>query len=289
MIDLHLHLLPGVDDGAQTVDQALAMARLAAADGCTALIATPHQRRDEWSNDDALRLADRLSELAALAEAGARLPQSPLDEQRTLPQSSFDEQRTLPQLLLGGEIRVDSELLSDLARPGRSGVLSLAGSRYLLLEFEPSGLGPDPVEIVQELLAEGWWPIVAHPEVVPCFWESADDPLARLVEAGALFQVTAMSVTGEFGKGAKGRVWELLRAGCVQFVASDSHRPDWRPPGLSRARHALARELGEALATELTVTNPRAVVENRPLAGPTAIAPITAIAPALQAAPGVGR
>ena len=79
-----------------------------------------------------------------------------------------------------------------------------------------------------------------------------------------------MSVTGEFGKGAKGRVWELLRAGCVQFVASDSHRPDWRPPGLAPARKALARELGEALATELTVTNPRAVIENRPLAEPRA-------------------
>ncbi|MEO8196936.1 MAG: CpsB/CapC family capsule biosynthesis tyrosine phosphatase [Thermoanaerobaculia bacterium] len=272
MIDLHLHLLPGVDDGAQTLEQALAMARLAAADGCTALVATPHQRRDEWSNDDARRLADRLAELAS------RLPG---DGQESLPQSSLDEQRTLPQLFLGGEIRVDSELLADLAKPGRSGVLALAGSRYLLLEFEPSGLGPDPVEIVQELLAEGWWPIVAHPEVIPSFWESADDPLARLVEAGALFQVTAMSVTGEFGKGAKGRAWELLRAGCVQFVASDSHRPDWRPPGLSAARKVLARELGEALATDLTERNPRAVVENRQL---MSAAPVP-----LRAVPGAGR
>ena len=131
-------------------------------------------------------------------------------------------------------MRVDSELLADLARPDRAGVLALAGSRYLLLEFEPSGLGPDPVELVRELLAEGWLPIVAHPEVVPFFWESNDDLLAHLVEAGALFQVTAMSLTGEFGKGAKSRVWELLRAGCVQFVASDAHRPDWRPPGLGR-------------------------------------------------------
>jgi len=262
LIDLHLHLVPGVDDGAQTLEQALAMGRIAAADGCTALVATPHQRRDEWSNDDARRLADRLAELAA------RLPQ--------------DAQGSVPQLLLGGEVRVDSELLADLARPGRSGVLSLAGSRYLLLEFEPSGFGPDPVDLVHELRAEGWWPIVAHPEVVPFFWESDDDPLSRLIEAGALFQVTAMSVTGEFGKATKGRVWELLRAGCVQFVASDAHRPDWRPPVLSAARKVLARELGEATAAALTEIHPLAVVENRPLNG-------VADTPALRAAPGAAR
>ena len=267
MIDLHLHLLPGVDDGAQTLDQALAMGGIAAADGCSVLVATPHQRRDEWGNDDPRRLADRLAELA---EAMARLPRN--------------AEGCVPQLLLGGEVRVDSELLTDLAKPGRSGVLALAGSRYLLLEFEPEGLGPDPVEIVHELLAEGWWPIVAHPEVVPFFWESDHEPLAHLVEAGALFQVTAMSITGEFGKGAKSRVWELLRAGCVQFVASDSHRPDWRPPGLSRARQAIARELGEDVATDLTVNHPRAVVENRPLAGAS-----FHTAPALQRVPGVGR
>lgn len=276
MIDLHLHLVPGVDDGAQTLTQAIEMARLAAADGCEALVATPHQRRDEWGNDDARRLADRLAEVASHLA-----PLTPINP-------ASDDRGSVPRLLLGGEVRVDSELLADLAKPGHSGVLSLAGSRYLLLEFEPDGVGPDPVDVVQELLREGWAPIVAHPEVVPFFWQRDDDPLARLVEAGALFQVTAMSVTGEFGKGARERVWELLRAGCVQFVASDSHRPDWRPPGLAQARRLLARELGEALATELTVTNPRAVIENRPLPG-TAHAVDAATHAERLAVPGAGR
>lgn len=292
MIDLHLHLLPGVDDGAQSLEQALAMVRLAAADGCSALVATPHQRRDEWANDDARRLADRLAEVEARL-APRLAPSVSRDDAPGAPgnwrgSGQTSGQTSAPRLLLGGEVRVDSELLADLAKPGHSGVLSLAGSRYLLLEFEPDGVGPDPVDLVRELLAEGWLPIVAHPEVVPFFWQSDDDPLARLVEAGALFQVTAMSVTGEFGKGAKGRVWELLRAGCVQFVASDSHRPDWRPPGLAPVRRVLARELGEALATELTVTNPRAVIDNRPLAS---LAPAVHAAPhpAPHAAPGAGR
>jgi protein-tyrosine phosphatase len=265
LIDLHLHLLPGVDDGAQGLSQALEMGRIAAADGCSVLVATPHLRRDEWANDDPRRLADALADLAA------KLPQN--------------GQGSLPELRLGGEVRVDSDLLADLAKPDRGGVLALAGSRYLLLEFEPSGFGPDPVELVHELRAEGWRPIVAHPEVVPFFWESSEGLLARLVEAGALFQVTAMSVTGEFGKGAKERVWELLRAGCVQFVASDSHRPDWRPPGLARARKSIARELGEAVATDLTVNHPRAVVEDRSLAD----AVPASDAPRLRAVPGAGR
>ena len=256
MIDLHLHLLPGVDDGAESVEQAVEMVRIAGVDGCRVLVATPHQRRDEWDNGDPRRLTDRLAELVA------KLPRTPEP----------------PQLRLGGEVRVDSELLADLSRPGRSALFALAGSRYLLLEFEPSGLGPPPVEIVGELLAEGWWPIVAHPEVVPCFWENGDDLLARLVEAGALFQVTAMSLTGEFGKAARARAWELLRAGWVQFVASDAHRPNWRPPGLGAARRAVARELGAGLAEALTVPNPLAVVENRPIpfAGLAPAAPLEA-------------
>jgi protein-tyrosine phosphatase len=74
-----------------------------------------------------------------------------------------------------------------------------------------------------------------------------------------------MSVTGDFGRGPKERTWELLRAGFVQFVASDAHRPDWRPPGLARARAAIAATLGDAVARALTEDNPRAVVEDRPL------------------------
>ncbi|MEO8276051.1 MAG: CpsB/CapC family capsule biosynthesis tyrosine phosphatase [Thermoanaerobaculia bacterium] len=238
MIDLHCHLLPGIDDGAQTLMQAVEMASIAAADGCRVIVATPHQRRDEWDTSDPRRLA------ATLAELAQKIP-------------------GLPELRLGGEVRVDSDLLSDLANPERAGVLSLGGSRYLLLELEPFGLGPDPVEVILELIAEGWRPIVAHPEVIPFLWENEDDLLARLVEAGALLQVTAMSVTGEFGRGAKERVWDLLRAGWVHFVASDSHRPDWRPPGLSRARLAIERELGTEIAEALTAGHAQAVLDDR--------------------------
>ncbi len=246
MIDLHLHLLPDVDDGASDLAQAIAMAGIAAADGCTALIATPHQRRDEWETGDVRALEERL---AALAE---RLPGT-------------------PRLALGAEVRVDSDLLADLAAPGRAGILPLAGSRYLLLELDPFGVGPEPVELTRELLAEGWRPIYAHPEVTPFLWDEDGELLPRLVEAGGLLQITAMSVTGEFGRGPRERAWELLEAGWAHFVASDAHRPDWRPPGLARARRAIELELGSELAQALTVDHPRAVLDDRPL--PEAQAP----------------
>lgn len=243
MIDLHLHVLPGVDDGPAEMGPAVEMCRMAAADGCTDLVATPHQRRDAWDTGDpeALRAA-----LGALAEAtGGR-----------------------PRLHLGGEVRVDSELLDDLDAAGRSGVQTLAGSRYVLLEFDPAGLGPEPVELVREIRASGLVPVVAHPEVTPSFWLRPENPLPRMVEAGGLLQVTGASVLGEFGRGPRERVWELLEAGLVHFVASDAHRPTWRPPGLSRARRAVAVRLGEEVARLLTETNPACVVADRELEAP---------------------
>lgn len=239
MIDLHLHLLPGVDDGPETLAHALAMCRQAHTDGCVALVATPHQRRDEWHTDDPAPLAAALAELAA-ASGG------------------------LPSLYLGAEVRVDSELLADLERPGRAGVRTLAGSRYLLLELDPDGIGPEPVELVAELGRRGFAPIVAHPEVTPFLWSEAD-LIERLIEAGALLQVTAMSVSGQFGRAVRDRVWSLLEQDLVHFVASDAHRPDWRPPGLARARALIAERLGAEVAQRLTLSNAMAVIEDRAL------------------------
>lgn len=240
MIDLHLHLLPGVDDGPETLEQSLLMCRMAAADGCVALVATPHQRRDEWQTDDPGPLQARLQELGE--RAGGTL-----------------------RLYLGGEVRVDSDLMADLDRPGRGGVRTLAGSRYLLIELDPEGIGPDPVELVHELGLRGFAPVVAHPELVPFLW-SEEDLIDRVVAAGGLLQVTAMSVTGQFGRIVRDRVWSLLDADLVHFVASDAHRPTWRPPGLSQAHALIAARLGLEAAQRVTVANPMAVIEDRPLA-----------------------
>ena len=239
MIDVHCHLLPGVDDGPRQLEESVEMCRLAAADGCTAMIATPHLRHQSWWNDDHDLLRARLEELrAAVGDS--------------------------PRIYLGGEIAVHSESLEELEGLPAHGPLPLAGSRYLLLEFDHFGFGPDPLEVVHELVIDGWRPIMAHPERLP--WLASDPGLmARLVESGAYLQVTARCLTGALGKPVQKVVAALLDNDLVDFVASDSHGPVRRPPGLGDARRHVAETWGEARARALFAENPEDVLHDRPL------------------------
>jgi protein-tyrosine phosphatase len=239
MIDLHCHILPGIDDGARSLEIAAGMCRLAAAEGCTAMVATPHQRRGGWWNCDAETLQALRS---ALQEAVG--PE--------------------PLILLGGEIHVDSQLLAEVGRWPESGIQPLAGSRYLLIEFDAAGQAREAIELVHELAVGGWRPILAHPEMVP--WLAEDPALVeRLVDLGAATQVTAMSLTGEFGRRPEADALRLLDAGLVHFVASDAHDLYRRPPGLRRAHRLIAERHGAETARRLVSDNPRAVVQNQPL------------------------
>jgi protein-tyrosine phosphatase len=246
LIDLHLHLIPAVDDGAASLEEAVELCRIAARDGCTALVATPHRRRDEWPDLPVAELERRLAEVARRADVAEAGPAG------------------APRLLLGGEVRVDSELLRGLDREDLGGAIPLAGSRYLLLELEPHGAGPDPVDLISRLVARGWRPIVAHPELTSSL---VRDPacVERMASAGALFQVTAMSVTGDFGRPVRERAAALIESGLAQFVASDAHRPGWRPTGLGRARREIERRWGAERAAALTELHPAAVIADRPL------------------------
>ena len=241
MIDLHCHILPGVDDGAPTLEDAVAMCRLAAADGCEAMVATPHQRRAPWWNDD-------VAQLRALA--------GQLQEKvREAIGNGF-------RVLLGGEIHVDREVLSEVERLPEGTILPLAGSRYLLLELDRWGGVDEAVQLVHEVTVAGWRPVLAHPELIP--WLDFD-LLSHLVRLGALAQVTAMSITGDFGRRPMQDSHRMIEAGLVHFVASDAHDTRRRPPGLRRACLMIEGRWGGALARRLTIDNPRAVVEDRPL------------------------
>ena len=239
MIDLHAHLLPGVDDGPETLEEAVEMCRLAAEDGVETIIVTPHQRHGFWPNNDRKALEVLFEELRA-ATGGK------------------------PELALGAEIRVDSELLHDVDLLPGGNLLPLAGSKYLLLEFASVSSGPDPRLAVHELMVAGWFPILAHPERIPWL---VDQPalLAELVERGALVQLTAGSVTGELGRGPQMCCSFLLDEDLVHFVATDTHDARIRPPRLSEAFRAIAEGWGEARARRLTEENPRLVLEKRPL------------------------
>jgi protein-tyrosine phosphatase len=242
MIDIHCHVLPAIDDGAQSLEQAVEMCRAAAAGGCEALVATPHQRRGEWWNGDR-RALERLR------------------------QRLQEELGPSPRILLGAEVRADSRLLAEmLAWRGADGEgpLPLAGSRYLLIELSPATVVADAADLIHELSVAGWRPILAHPEHIA--WMAEDIAVIRhLVSLGALCQVTAMSLTGDFGRRAQADTHRLVDAGLAHFVASDAHDLRRRPPGLERARQTIVARWGEAAARELLHDNPAAILADRPL------------------------
>ena len=241
MIDIHCHIVPDVDDGARSLEEAIAMCRRAAEDGCRAMVATPHVRHERWWNADHAELERRLN----------------LVRQHLGP---------TPALFLGGEIACHSTSYDEILEGPRSGrVPNLAGSTYGLLELDWQGFGsPSPEELMHEASIAGWRPVLAHPERVP--WLMRDQGLLEaLIDLGTLFQITAGSLTGELGRESRQSAHQLLDAGWAHFVASDAHDLDRRPPVLSEAYQLVENQWGADVARVLFVDNPRAVIENRPL------------------------
>lgn len=239
MIDLHTHVLPGIDDGASTFEEALEMCRQAAGEGCTGLVATPHLRHSRWWNEDRERLEGLQAELARRVE------------------EPFE-------VFLGGEIALHSESVDEIYDLPEGGLLTLAGSRYVLLELDWHGLGPSVLDVIHELKVKGLFPVIAHPERYR--WLAADPALIEtMVERGAYLQLTAMSLTGDLGAGIRRLCEDLFEAGIVHFVASDAHDGRLRPPGLERAYRQVEEAYGGEVATRIFVAHPRAVVEDRRL------------------------
>jgi protein-tyrosine phosphatase len=227
VIDLHCHLLPGVDDGPDSLVESIEMCRLAAEDGCRLLFATPHLNHPRWPGQEVERLRRLTAELAAAVEGTI-------------------------EVRLGAEVRLDEALAEhpeELLASG--GAIGLGDSHCLLLEAPHVGAAPELESAVHELRVAGWQPILAHPELVEGI---AGHPgrAAELVDAGAWLQVTATAVTGELGRAVRRLVDDWIDQGLVHFVASDAHGTRWRPPGLAAARRRLAERWGAELAHLLT-------------------------------------
>jgi protein-tyrosine phosphatase len=230
VIDLHSHVLPGLDDGAQTMEDSCELARTALRDGITTIAATPHVRADYPTTPT--QMEEGLAAVrAALAEGGVGV-----------------------ELVPGGEIALDtlpSLSREDLAR------FTLGGSgRYLLLEFPYGGWPLDLEQRIFELVAKGLTPILAHPERSR---DVQNDPrrLARAVSGGALVQVTAAAIDGRLGRNPKAAAARLLELGLVHAVASDAHTPDIRAVGLSHARKSIS---DDGLAAWLVEEAPAAIL-----------------------------
>ena len=234
MIDIHSHILPGIDDGAADLNTSLAMADIAVADGIQVVIATPHVDGTGHLSPAMINTAvDRLN--SVLRQRGVSLVVFP-----------------------GAELQshVAIELVDQYC---------LASGSFFLLEFPHSHLPADALDLIYTLVQKGFTPIIAHPERNR---EISMEPgkLSSLVGAGARVQITAGSLTGELGANALTCARFLLKMDMVHFMATDSHSPNFRKPILSKAVKKAKKYLGREGALALVRDNPLAILpEGYPL------------------------
>lgn len=237
MIDTHHHCLPGVDDGPKEWSEAVEMCAIAAEEGIETIVATPHVLRGLWKSRPGSEIAALLEELQG--RVGER-----------------------PRLLLGSEYWFAHDVVDVLA--SGSGIIPLAGSRYVLLEFAANVVPPMIEQVFYRLQMDRWTPVIAHPERNLVF-QAKPDLLASLVRLGAKTQITASSVVGGFGARARASATAFLRAGLVHVIASDAHDTRRRPPRVREALAAAAEIVGSDVVHALTVRNPEAIVAGRSL------------------------
>jgi protein-tyrosine phosphatase len=238
MIDLHCHILSGIDDGARDAGVSLAMARAFVADGVTTVACTPHILPGVFANTGPqIRAA-----VAAL-------------------QQRIDEAGIGLRLVTGADNHVDPDFVGGL-RSGR--LLSLADSRYVLVE-PPHHVAPPRIEdLFFAIMAAGYVPVLTHPERLS--WIAKQyETIERLVETGAWMQVTSGSLAGAFGRTAQYWGEKMLCEGRVHILATDAHNMDRRPPDLARGRQLAAKLVGDAEAERLVLTRTMAVLANEPV------------------------
>lgn len=230
MIDIHCHILPGVDDGAKDWEVAAEMCRIAAADGVTHIVASPHAN-DEYAYDRG-RLRTQLTKLQAIAGEW-------------------------PMLTLGCDFHFSYENISAAFTDAAQ--FTIGNSQYLLVEFSDFALSLPMRDTLVRLRNTGLVPIVTHPER-NLLMQRDPDLILKLLELGCLVQVTASSLTGRWGKSAQKSAEWLLQHEAVHVLASDAHDPQHRPPVLSPGREAAARICGHDVARALVDDNPRAII-----------------------------
>jgi protein-tyrosine phosphatase len=231
MIDLHFHCLPGIDDGPRTWDEAVALCRAAADEGVETIVATPHVLREPWINDDP-KVLDRL-----VFELNTRLGGH-------------------PRILAGCEVLFCSDLVELWERRGP--LTGINRGPHVLVEFPATSVPRSAEAVVHEMSMLGATFVIAHPERNLVF---ASDPtrLERLVQLGAMTQVTAASLLGEFGRAFEQSACEFMERDLVHAVASDAHSTTARPPRLAAARQLVRARWGAEVEERLFVANPAAI------------------------------
>lgn len=232
-VDIHTHILPGVDDGAAKLPDALKLLRMAHEDGTSAIVLTPHYR-------------------------GRYRRNTPEDLQNGFETLCAEVKKELPDLhlYLGNEAGWERELGEKIAE-GR--VLTLHDTPYVLLEFEFTCLRSHVLDGIMGIINCGYTPIIAHAERYDIFRK--DKALAgEALAMGALIQLNADSVLGKRGFGLKCCCRRLLKRGQVHFIASDAHDPEHRPPLLRECFDYVTKRYGEDYAWALLRDNAAAVL-----------------------------
>jgi len=227
MVDIHSHIVFGVDDGAKTIEDSVAMLEIAAEGGTTDIVATPHSDLKYRFSPGLVR--ERIAEM---------------------------------QERVGERIRIhrgcDFHLYFDNIRSCLADrtPYTINGHRYLMVEFSEKSIPKNIVEVFQDMLQREITPVVTHPERNALLMGQVDQ-LVEWVRMGCLMQLTAQSFTGRFGKSAEANTRKLMDHRLVHFVASDAHDTEWRPPDMREPRKYVATEYGEETAELLFSTHPR--------------------------------
>jgi len=229
MVDIHSHILWGLDDGPETLEESIAMLKLAAESGTTDIVATPHANSQYRYQPEIIR--------QRIEEVSAGIP-------------------GCPRIYRGCDFHLSFDNVQDAMENPAKYVIH--NGPYILVEF-PNSLLAGMRRVLTTLIDCGLIPIMTHPERQMELRRITDEFL-EWIHMGCLVQITAQSLLGRFGRQAEKSAWQMLHRGLVHFVASDAHSVEDRPPRLDLAFEALSSRIGQSQAQLLIMENPKAVL-----------------------------
>lgn len=252
MIDLHSHILPGLDDGPRTLEESLQMCWVSYKDGVRTVVATPHTLNGVYEND-------RSTILSRVHELNETIRKFGVKDSNASTHQRVDASNSL-RILPGADVRFCEDILLQLGQ-GRVVTVGDEG-KFLIIEFPFQGIPYEAEKILFQLLTKEIVPIITHPERN---LEVGQRPKRyyEMIRMGCLGQVTAMSLTGEFGPGIKRIADKLLASRLIHFVASDAHSANGRSPILSKAVKAAEKIVGKKEAWKMVKEYPQAVLDGR--------------------------